>query len=214
MTRQADSRAAGKWGRAVVAGAKRRDREELAARASLFDMPPVPGVPKNPAGRPDWGSVRRSPTRAFRLAKRICDLLGEAMGFKLCREWAGCSFGVAGIAHVPWVEPIHFPDERTVERAVLAARFARDLAKRPTVAEAEVLARRHDLKAGDVVADAELWSGEPFTALVRADRDAIRAEKREKEERRKAAVADRARRARAAGCRAAANPHTNQGTDQ
>ena len=44
MTRQADNRAAGKWGRAVVDEAKRRDREEFAARASLFDMPPVPGV--------------------------------------------------------------------------------------------------------------------------------------------------------------------------
>ena len=158
--------------------------------------------------------MRRSPTRAFRLIRRVCDLIGEAAGFKLCREWAGCDLGAEGVAFVPWVEPLVITDSRTVERAALASRFARDLAKRPTVAEAEVLARRHDLKAGDVVADAELWSGEPFTALVRADRDAIRAEKREKEERRKAAVADRARRARAAGCRAAANPHTNQGTDQ
>ena len=210
MTRQADNRAAGKWGRAVVAEAKRRDREELAARASLFEMPPVPGVPKNVAGRPDWKGVSRSPTRAFRLAKRICNLLGEATGFKLLREWAGCSCGVPGVAHLPFVEPIHFPGEKVVERIALASRFARDLAKRPTVAEAEVIARRHDLKVKDVVADAELWSGEPFTALVRADREAIRAARREKEAQRKAAAADRARRARAAGCRAAAatqEPH-------
>ena len=125
-------------------------------------MPPVSGVPKNVAGRPDWGSVRRSPTRAFRLIRRVCDLIGEAEGFKMCREWAGCSLGLQGVAFVQWIEPLTIPDERTVERAVLAARFARDLAKRPTVAEAEVLARRHDLKAGDVVADAELWSGEPL----------------------------------------------------
>ena len=213
MTRHADSRAAGKWGRAVVAEAKRRDREELAARASLFDMPAVPGAKLNAAGRPDWRSVRRSPTRAFRLVRRVCDLVGESAGFEMCRQWAGCDIGAEGVACVPWIEPLTLPDELIVERAALASRFARDLAKRPTVAEAEVLARRHDLKPGDVVGDAELWSGDPFTALVRADREAIRAEKREKEEQRK--VADRARRARAAGCRAAAaTSPANKGTDQ
>ena len=190
--------------RAANAEARRRELAPLLARAALADLPAVPGVKLNlGTGRPDWTLARRRPRLAFALVRRLVGVLGFGPAVRLCREFAGCDLGVAGVSSVPWVEPLVLPDEQTVERVVAAARYVDHLAKSPApLADAKRLADRDGIKRGQLTTDAGLWDGRDWSAIVRAEEKRIAAERKAAEAAHAAGAAERREKKQAAARRA------------
>ena len=204
--RAARRKAAAVARRAANAEARRRETAPLLARAALVKMRPVSGVKLNPGtGRPDWTLARRRPRLAFALVRRLAEVIRFGPAVRLCREFAGCDLGAAGVAGVPWIEPLILVDEPTIERVAAAARYAGHLAKSPTpLADAKRLADRGGVARKQVTADAGLWDGRDWSAIVRAEEKRIAAERKVAEAAHAAGAAERKEKKQAAARRATA----------